>query len=164
MFTVDGITWNIPCNIKREALVTASEISGQLLDGSYFNDILGTYMQYTISLVGNPGNPNEYNAIYEKLTEPVEAHTFVLPYNQSTIQLTARVESVNDVYVRLANGGIYWKGTEFTIIANHPSKSETLSEVITRGRCPIPEITGPREGDTYTYTNGAWVKVEDEGE
>ena len=49
-FTVDGVEWNIPCTIERTAEITASEISGLLLNRNYFNDVLGTYMRYTISI------------------------------------------------------------------------------------------------------------------
>ncbi len=162
--TIDGTVYDIPCRIIRTAEVKASEISGLLINGVYFNDVVGVYMEYDVDITTPLYMQGKYAQLYEKLTEPVDAHTFILPYNQSTITLTARVESVEDEFEELPGGTKYWKNPGFTIIANHPSKSETLSEVITRGRCPIPEITGPREGDTYTYTNGAWVKVEDEGE
>jgi hypothetical protein len=38
MFVLDGMSWDIPCDIERIAEMKASEISGMLLDKSYFND------------------------------------------------------------------------------------------------------------------------------
>ena len=46
MFSVDGVQWDVPCRIVRTAEIAASEISGMLLDRTYFNDVLGTWMRY----------------------------------------------------------------------------------------------------------------------
>ena len=158
MFTIDGITWDYPCSIERVAEMTPSEISGMLLDKSYFNDVIGTYMQYTIRMAVPLDNRDKYETIYEALTEPVEGHTFVLPYNYSTITIVGRVESISDVYVRLPNGGAYWKGIQFTVVANSPSKEMGLTETITRGRSPMPDSATVEVGDVYERTANGWVK------
>lgn len=157
MFTIDGLTWGIPCQIQRTAEITASDISGLMLDKSYFNDVLGTYMSYTVSLAVPLNMKDAYNQIYEALTNPADGHRFVLPYNSSTIEITARVQSVSDVYVRLAGGGIHWKGIQFTCISNYPTKAMSLGEMIVAGREPLPNVAEPTEGATYTYTSGGWV-------
>lgn len=161
MFTVDGITWPYPCDIERVAEMTPSEISGMLLDNTYFNDVLGTFMRYTVKIAVPINAMDAYAQIYEALTEPVDGHAFVLPYNSSTISVTGRVGNVSDVYVRMANGGIYWRGIQFEVTSNAPSKELSLSEVITRGRAPLPDVSGVQVGDTYTYTASGWVKVLD---
>lgn len=157
MFSIDGLTWDIPCDIERTAEISASEISGLMLDKSYFNDVLGTYMKYTVTLAVPMNMKNEYIQIYEAITNPADGHVFVLPYNDSTITITARVESISDVYVRLPNGGVYWKGIRFSIIANHPSKAMTLGQMVVAGRAPLPNVSDPQIGDSYTYTASGWV-------
>jgi len=157
MFSIDGLTWNIPCNIEREAQIKPSEISGFMLDKSYFNDVLGTYMSYTVGIAVPLNMREQYTQIYEALTNPVDGHLFVLPYNDETIEITARVISVADVYVRLPGGGNYWKGIEFTCISNYPTKTMTLGEMVVTGRAPFPSVSEPAEGAIYVYTNGAWV-------
>ena len=156
MFSIDGMQWAIPCDISRTAEVTPSDISGLMLDKSYFNDVIGTFMKYTISIAVPVSMRDEYARIYEALTDPVDGHAFVLPYNNSTITITARVTSISDVYVRLPNNGDYWKRIQFEIIANHPSKAKTLDQVIAMGRTPLPDIAAPAEGDTYTWHDGQW--------
>lgn len=160
MIIIDGITFDVKAEITREAMVTASEISGLMLDGSYFNDVLGTYMQYDVRLTYPLYDQNKYAALYEKLTEPVEAHAFILPYNNSFIALTARVETIQDALLEFENGRQFWRDCSFAITANAPSKSLSLSEVITRGRTPLPDVAQPAEGATYTYTNGQWVPAQ----
>jgi hypothetical protein len=159
MFTIDGLTWPYPCSVEREAEIKPSEISGIMLDKSYFNDVLGTYMQYTISLVVPIGDRDQYDTIYEALTDPVDGHVMVVPYGQGTITMTARVENVSDSLVRLAGGGNYWKNLSFTAIANHPGKQMSLGEMLARGRSPLPDIAKVALGDMYTYTATGWVKT-----
>lgn len=157
MFSIDGITWAIPCSIEREAEISASDISGPMLDRSYFNDVLGTYMSYTVRIAVPLDMRDEYTQIYEALTNPVDGHLFVMPYNDSTIEITARVSTVSDVYVRLAGGQVYWKGIEFTCVANYPTKAMTLGEMLVNGRALPPDVSDPEIGDSYIYTNSGWV-------
>ena len=49
-FTIDGTEYQMPCSIQRQAEVKASNLSGDLLDGTYYNDVIGTYMTYTIGI------------------------------------------------------------------------------------------------------------------
>ena len=159
MFSVDGSLWPWPCAIEREAVVRPSEISGMLLDKSYFNDVTGTYMQYTVSVAVPIAQRQFYSALYEVLTAPVDGHRFRLPYNQGFLDVTGRVEDVKDEHARLPGGGTYWKGCKFTLMANHPSRTVTLGEAIARGRAPVPEVSSPREGDTFTWVDGRWSRT-----
>lgn len=157
MFTIDGIEWRYPCAITREAEIKPSEISGMLLDRTYFNDVIGTFMQYTVGIAVPTNRRDDYDTIYEKLTDPVDGHVMTLPYNQGTLTITARVENVQDEYVRLSKNGQYWRGLEFTAIANHPSKQMSLGDVLARGRSPLPDLAEVEIGAVYTYTSTGWV-------
>lgn len=156
MFYVDGTQWPYPCDITREAELRQSDVSGLMLDGSYYNDVLGTFMSYTVKIAVPLNHKDDYTTLYETLTDPVEGHTFVLPYNQGTIQIVGRVENISDVYVRLPNGGIYWNGIQFTVVSNTASKSKTQAQIVSRGMSPLPAIAEHNEGDTWVWTNGSW--------
>ena len=41
MFTIDGVQYNVECSIERTAEIKLSDISGMLMDGHIFNDVLG---------------------------------------------------------------------------------------------------------------------------
>lgn len=159
MFAIDGVQYNVECSIEREAEIKASDISGMLLDGTIFWDVLGTYMTYDVSLTMPLRNRGRYAALIEQLTEPVDGHQFVLPYNGSTLQLTGKVDGPADVWVKLPSGYTYWKGLKFTITANAPTKQQTLAGAISRGLTPLPDVEEPEIGDTYTYTENGWVAV-----
>lgn len=158
MLIIDGITWPVTPKIKRRATLKASEISKLMLDKNFLNDVIGVYLSYEIT-VGIPfWNIGRYTNLYETLTDPVDGHSMILPYNQGNITITGRIEVVEDEYVRRPNGGNYWRDTTFVITANHPTKTVTLGEAITRGLAPIPDIGGVQVGDIYEYTANGWVK------
>jgi hypothetical protein len=156
MFTIDGIEYNVACSIDREAEIKISDISGMLLNGQIFNDVLGTYMTYDIKLTMPLRNKDRYAALIEQLTEPVDGHLFVLPYNNGTIQITGFVEKPADVREKLPSGYTFWKGLQFTIRSNGPSKQMTTGEVIQRGMTPLPDVTSPVVGTVYTWTGTGW--------
>lgn len=136
---IDGIEWNLPCTVERTAEIQASEISGLLLDKTYFNDVLATYMKYDLRIEVPFGREDEYSLLYDKfLIAPVGSHSFILPYQSGYIEVSGRIESVSDVYVRHTTtvpveqegGGIsyekkesiHWKGIQFSVIGTHPTK------------------------------------------
>lgn len=161
MFTIDGMTWPYPCDISRNADVRSSDVSGEMLDGSYYNDVLGTYMSYTVKMAVPLNQRDLASAYFETASAPVEGHTCVFPYNQGTVIIAARIENVSDVFVRLPNGAQYWKGLQFTVVANHATRALSGAEIIARGRALMPEVAEHNEGDVYVWENGAWVLTTD---
>lgn len=158
MFMIDGNEWAYPVDVTRNADIRATEVSGEMLNGHYYNDVEGTYMSYTVKVVGPLNRRDALATLYEALTEPVEGHTFVLPYNSGNIVIAGRVDGgVSDVYVRLSGGGQYWRGLQFTVVSNHASRALTGAQIISRGRAPMPEVAEHNEGDTWVWTNGAWA-------
>lgn len=151
-FSIDGTRYNLPCSVEREANMQSSEISGMLMDKTYFNDVLGTYFTYTIKIAIPIGQEDVYSELYEVLTEPVEGHVLELPYNQKSLTITARIESVSDG--RYKNT---WRGIKFTAIANNPTKEMSLDEVITRGVSELPLVTPLDSGKVYFVNQyGEW--------
>lgn len=120
MITIDGVEWDFPCDIERESEITASELSGMLLNRNYFNDPIATYIRYTVTMAIPVTKMNEYAELYEILSDPVAGHTFTMPYNTGTKTFNGRVEVVSDNYYK----GI-WRGTQFTVISNEPIKVPT---------------------------------------
>ena len=157
MFTIDGETWPYPCSLTRTTELRASEVSGMLLDKSYFNDVLGTFMSYSVSVAVPLNKRDLYTSLYRKLSDPVDGHTFVLPHDQGELTVTGRVQNISDVYVRLPGGGLTWKGIRFDIVANHPTRSYSLSEAIEQGQTPLPVVADHHEGDTWVWSNNTWV-------
>lgn len=166
-FTIDGHEWDYPCSIDRTAEVTASEVSGLMLDKSYLNDVIGTYMRYEVTIafpivVGRTADNTraDYYTVWRALTDPVDSHEFQMPQDDGDITVTARVESVRDTYVRLPQGRERWQGISFSVVSVAPSWTYTLDEMIARGLTPLPDVGSASEGDMYTLIDGEWVYTE----
>lgn len=158
MIQVDGLIFDFKCRIVRTHEVRPSEISGQMMDRSWFNDVIGTYLKYDFTLEYPAWRQDDYDMFVELMSDPVDAHEFLVPYGQGQLRLTARVESISDEHKKL--GAMkFWIGTRFTIMAVHPSKEMSLAGVLARGRAPLPDIAAVAYGDVYTYTPSGWVKT-----
>jgi len=160
MITIDGFEWDVPCDAERTASMTASDISGLMLDKRYFADVIGTYMTYDVTLAVPPNDIRRYTELYEILTEPVGYHTFDMPYGEGRLVITARVEEVHDSWVMMPNDKNAWRSIDFSIIANHPTKEMGLEESITRGFPPLPDVTDVPVGAVYEATPTGWVTVD----
>ena len=123
---IDGARYDMPCSIEREAEIRSSELSGMLLDKNYFNDPIGTYMRYTITIAVPSGQEDEYAGLYELLTAPMAEHTCDMPYNQGRKTIIGRIETVSDKYYHEEDGIHVWRGTKFSIISNEPIKVNEL--------------------------------------
>ena len=158
-FSIDGVTWDFPCTIERTAEVTPSEISGMMLNKTYFNDVLGTWMKYTVGIAIPKGHESEYTTIYEALSDPVSYHDFILPYNYSKegLPLRGRINVISDTYVRLPNGNQTWRKTKFEVIANNPSKEPVLGKV---GFSPLPDSAQVPIGSIYEFTSSGWEEAD----
>lgn len=157
MFTIDGVEYNVKCSIERTIEIRESSISGMLMNRQIFRDVLGTFYSYDIKLEMPLKNRDRYAALIELLSEPVDGHAFVVPYNNDTLQLTGKADGIEDVWVKLPSGYTYWDGLRFTIEPNGPTKEMSLGNVLQRGLTPLPDMVGPEIGDTYTWDGTKWV-------
>lgn len=156
---IDGVSFDVKAEVQRTGEIVSSDISGQLLDGSYFNDVIGTYYTYDVTLKYPLYSRGKYANLYEMFTQPVDGHQFTLPYNTGVIQLTARVERVSDKWVEPDGADAYWEAFRASIIANGPTKQQTQAQAIARGLTPLPDVASPAIGDTYTYTTNGWEET-----
>lgn len=130
MFSIDGVAFDMPASIHRTSNIKSSDLSGDLLDGNYFNDVIGTYVEYEISVAVPVQEEENYAALYEMLTRPVPEHTVRMPYNDGMITFKARIETVSDKLYRADDKRTMWdrniwRGTTFTVKATRPQKVAT---------------------------------------
>lgn len=119
-FTIDGFTYNMPCGIARKATIKSSDLSGDLLNGNYYNDVIGTYMQYDITIAVPTGMESKYTELYERLSAPEGEHVVTVPYNQTTLTMKCKIETVSDKLYRQEGSKNIWRGISFTCTATEP--------------------------------------------
>ena len=107
---------------KRAATIMEDGNGGWTLNGQYRRSIIGTLYNYTFNLHQLPGYEDEYDAVYEVLTEPTNTHTVRLPYGQDTIELTVYITAVSDGLVWEDAGGRLWGAMQVNCMAQAPSR------------------------------------------
>lgn len=124
-FRVDLSDYDMPCSIQRKVDVKSSSLSGDLLDGSYFNDVIGTYLSYDVTVAVPAGQETTYDALHDVLTNPDNnaEHDFEFPYGQGTKAFRGRVESVSDKLYRQEGTVNIWRGISFSVTSTEPIRT-----------------------------------------
>ena len=122
--SVDGVTYDLAIGVKRTSRVISSDISGMMMDLSYYNDVIATFVDYDITVAVPLGKESDYASFYEAITDPVSSHTFIFPYNNTTVTVDARVAITSDEHVRsVSSTAVLWRRTTFTVLGNTPIKT-----------------------------------------
>lgn len=158
---IDGASYSgLAISVSRSAQMRQSDISGYMMDKSYFADVLGTYLSYDVKVAVPVSREYLYTELFEKVTDPVGSHSFTLPYNQGIVNITGRVEGISDAYFRAEGSTKIWRSISFTIVSNYPTKTLSLGEVLEIGMQSPPDAANPEEGDIWMFTNGEWVHTD----
>jgi hypothetical protein len=122
MITIDGTSYNIPVlNIQRKAEVL-DKYAERSEDGVLHREILGVYFNYTLEL-GQTTDTSAYAALWDKLTEPEEFHTVIVPDESGDYTFTAYFAGVSDELRKTIGAKNYWKGLKVNFIAQSPART-----------------------------------------
>ena len=112
-------------SLRRSFRIEESERSGMVKSGEEFRDIIGTYYDYAMDVEPDPAAPEDYDAFFEAVSAPVEAHTVTLPYGQETITYQAMVSAGEDKQRDKVAGVTRWTGLTVTFTAKKPQRRPT---------------------------------------
>lgn len=110
---MDGTTYRV--RIVYDTLIRSFELlegvnAGEMLSGRHERDLLGTGYTYQMQVEPDPRYPTDYDAFFEAISAPVDSHTIIMPYGQSSITYEAMVESGQDTYQGTVAGQTKWRG------------------------------------------------------
>lgn len=126
--TMDGVPYRLRVKLgtlRRSFRIEESERSGMVKSGEEFRDIIGTYYDYAMDVEPDPAAPEDYDAFYEAISAPVEAHAITLPYGQETITYQAMVSAGEDKQRDKVAGVTRWTGLTVTFKAKKPQRRPT---------------------------------------
>ncbi len=92
------------------------------MSGKKNRDVIGTYYNYTLSLDTRGLAVDEYDALYEVLSAPVDYHTIQMPYGQGAITFQAYVSNVDDRLLDKSTGKALWGQMTVTFTALAPQR------------------------------------------
>ena len=130
--TIDGASFDVGVEyIKRQARIEDGPNAGNSKRGDWIRDVYGTYYDYILAFDTSAGLTRaDYDALYSILTAPVEFHTLVVPYGQSTLSFTAGITGAEDNVI-LMDDGTVWGNLSITFRAKSPQR--VVSEVENSG-------------------------------
>lgn len=126
IFKVDGVAYNVIVpegGLKRQGRVLDGESVGRMLSGRMMRDIVGTYYNYAMQIDTRNLDVAQYDALYQVLSAPVDYHTVILPYGQSTLTFQAYVTNLDDELVLMQDGRNLWGNLSFTFVAMQPERT-----------------------------------------
>lgn len=121
---IDGVDYSdkTVASVDRKATIKDSELSGEMMDGSYHRDIIGTYIDYEMKIVCKLNDPTTYNQLFELLSSPVASHEVTVPYNNETVTFDAYIKEVSDHLKRYYANGAVWVDLKVLFKAAAPQK------------------------------------------
>ena len=114
---IDGTTFDIPVTgIKRNAEFL-DKFAERTEDGILHRELIGVYFNYSLEF-GRTNDTTEYAALWEKLTEPEEFHTVVVPDLDATPLTFTADELRKDTTAKT-----FWKNLRVNFIAKEPTRT-----------------------------------------
>ena len=130
--TIDGASFDVGVEyIKRQARIEDGPNAGNSKRGDWIRDVYGTYYDYILAFDTSAGLTRaDYDTLSSILTAPVEFHTLVVPYGQSTLTFAAGITGAEDNVI-LMDDGTVWGNLSITFRAKSPQR--LASEVANSG-------------------------------
>lgn len=124
--TIDGTSFDVGVEyIKRQARIEDGPNVGNSKRGDWIRDVYGTFYDYILAFDTSSGLSREdYDTMYGILTAPVEFHTLVVPYGQSTLSFEAGITGAEDNVI-LMDDGTVWGNLSITFRAKSPQRLAT---------------------------------------
>lgn len=112
-------------SIKRSFSILDGENAGRVMTGDMERDVIGTYYNYSAEVDSDDAYPQEYDAFYEVISAPQDAHTLVVPYAQTTLTFRAYVTQGQDELEYMMDTQNRWGGLSFNFVAMSPQRRPT---------------------------------------
>ena len=124
--TIDGTSFDVGVEyIKRQARIEDGPNAGNSKRGDWIRDVYGTFYDYILAFDTSSGlSKEDYDTMYDILTAPVEFHTLVVPYGQSTLSFEAGITGAEDNVI-LMDDGTVWGNLSITFRAKSPQRLAT---------------------------------------
>ncbi len=121
--TIDGTPFDVGVvYIKRQARIEDGPNAGEAKRGDWIRDVYGTFYDYILAFDTSAGlSKKDYDTLYSVITSPVEFHTLVVPYGQSTLTFYAGITGAEDNVI-LMDDGTVWGNLSITFRAKSPQR------------------------------------------
>lgn len=119
---IDGVRYGVPVKkltIKGDALDKYAERTN---DGDLKRELIGIYYNYEIEFMSGYRYPEEYRALWKKITEPEEFHEITLWDEDGEHTFHGYFANPQNEMLRIKNGVTYWKSMSVSVVSKQPTK------------------------------------------
>ena len=124
VFSIDGRYFDVfipQDGIKRSAQILDGPNTERKTDGNLYREIIGTYYNYTIEIKTDNLTLEEYDELFDLISQPEEYHEITVPYGQGSKTFNAYVSSVDDSLRKIEGDKFFWQGMTLQFIATEPA-------------------------------------------
>lgn len=122
MIKIDGMTFNVPVLDLTRSADFLDKFAKRTEDGGMQRELIGVYFNYQLKL-GIAKDAAEYQRLWDKLTEPVEFHTVVVPGTVGDYTFKAYFSNVKDKLLMKRQQRNYWQDLTVNFTAQVPARS-----------------------------------------
>lgn len=122
---MDGITYPTlhVTKLTRTFSVLDGENAGRVMSGEMQRDVIGTYYNYQVEIDPDAASREDYDAFYEAISAPVDSHTMIVPYAQTTLVFEAYITQGQDELTLMEDDANRWEQLTFNFIAMAPQRT-----------------------------------------
>lgn len=120
---VDGTYFDIPMvSLKRNADFL-DKYAERTEDGELHRELIGVYYNYTLTVgTSSDFGDTDYDAFWDKMTEPVEFHDISIPIKSGYYTFRGYISSVSDEYKKILNNEAEFTGFTCKFTAKSPAR------------------------------------------
>lgn len=118
---LDGITFNVPVISVKRTGDFLDKYAKRTEDGDLQRKLIGVYFNYSMKF-GITTDHEEYARLWDKLSEPVEFHTVIVPDETGDYQFVSYFSSLGDELLRIYNERSYWQNLTVKFTAKSPAR------------------------------------------
>ncbi len=121
---VDGIHFDIPMvSLKRNADFL-DKFAERNEEGDLLRELIGVYYNYTLTVgTSTDFGDTDYDAFWDKMTEPVEFHDISIPTKNGYYTFKGYISSVSDEYKKTLNNKSEFTGFTCKFTAKSPART-----------------------------------------
>lgn len=120
---VDGVYYDIPMvSLKRNADFL-DKFAERNEEGDLLRELIGVYYNYTLTVgTSSDFGETDYEAFWDKMTEPVEFHEISIPTKDGYYTFIGYISSVSDEYKKILDSEAEFTGFTCKFTAKSPAR------------------------------------------
>lgn len=121
---IDGTFFDIPMvSLKRNGDFL-DKFAERVETGDLERELIGVYYNYTLTTgTSSDFGDTDYDAFWDKMTEPVEFHDISIPTKNGYYTFRGYISSVSDEYKKILDGKAEFTGFTCKFIAKSPART-----------------------------------------